>query len=81
MKLIFRKFIPIIIIISIIQDVENKTMDQKTFNDLQEKIDNLIDLQLDLDSDYIFDPKTDKTSGIIIKNPLRINGKNHTING
>ena len=73
--------IPVIFIILIIQAIENKTIEQKTFNDLQEKIDNFFDAELILDSDYTFDPSKDKTTGIIIKRPLIIEGQGFKING
>ena len=73
--------IPVIFIILIIQAIENKNIEQKTFNDLLEKIDNFFDAELILDSDYTFDPRKDKTTGIIIKRPLTIEGQSFKING
>ena len=73
--------ISIIFIILIIKGIKNKTIEKKTFTDLQDKIDNLIDSQLDLDANYTFDPNTDKTTGIIITKPLIINGHGYTIDG
>ena len=73
--------ISIIFIILIIKGIKNKTIEKKTFTDLQDKIDNLIDSQLYLDANYTFDPNTDKTTGIIIKKPLIINGHGYTIDG
>ena len=81
MKFIFRKLIPIIFIFSIFQEIENKVEEKKNFSDLQDKIDNLVGNQLDLISDYVFDPKVDKPTGIIIKKPLAINVKGFHIDG
>ena len=72
--------IPIIFMILIIQGIENKTV-QKSFSDLQEKIDNFEGIQMILDSNYTFDPSKDKTTGIVIKKSLSINGKGFAING
>ena len=82
MKFIVIKFIHIIfIIICFNKEIENKSMEKGSFTDLQNKIDNLFDIQLDLDSDYTFDSNVDKTTGIIIEGSLIINGKYNTING
>ena len=81
MKFKCRNLIILIFIISIIQEIENKAIEKGSFTDLQEKINNLLDGKLELDTDYIFDPKKDKTTGIIIKRPITIIGKNFTVNG
>ena len=81
MKFIFRALIPIILLYSIIQEIENKAENKKTFSDLQEKIDNSVDGKLDLISDYVFDPKVDKPTGIIIKKPLVMDGNAFYIDG
>ena len=81
MKFLYRKIISLIFIISIFKEIESITIEKGSFTDLQEKINSLLDDKLDLDTDYIFDPKKDKTTGIIIKRPLTIAGKNFTING
>ena len=73
--------ISIIVIFLIIQNIENKDIEFKSFSDLQDKIDNLIGSELDLDSDYTFDSTKDKTNGIIIDKPLTINGNGYKING
>ena len=82
MKFIVIKLIPIIfIIICFNKEVENKSIEKGSFTDLQNKIDNLFNIQLDLDSDYTFDSNVDKTTGIIIEGSIIINGKYNTING
>ena len=81
MKFIFRKLTPIIFIFSIFQEIVNKAEVKKTFSDLQDKIDNLDGNHLDLFSDYVFDPKVDKPTGIIIKKPLTINVNAFFIDG
>ena len=81
MKFAFRKFIPMIFIISIIQEIENKVEVKKTFTDLQEKIDNLKDSKLDIFEDYVFDPMVDKPTGIVINKPIIFDGKDFNIDG
>ena len=69
MKFIFRELFSIILLCSIIKEIENLTeYKTKTFTDLQNKIDNLEGNKLDLLEHYVFDPKVDKPTGIIIKN-------------
>lgn len=81
MEFFFRKLIPMIFIFSIFQEIENKVEEKKTFNDLQDEIDNLVGNQLYLISDYVFDPKVDKPTGIIIKKPLEIDINGFHIDG
>ena len=82
MNFIFRKLFPIILISSIIKEIENLTeYKTKTFTDLQNKIDNLEGNKLDLLEHYVFDPKVDKPTGIIIKKPLIMDGKAFHIDG
>ena len=73
--------IPIFFIILIIKEIENKAFEEKTFSDLQEEINNLLDYELTLYTNYTFDQNKDKNTGIIIKKPIRINGKGFKING
>ena len=81
MKFIFSKLIPIILLCSTIQKIESKE-DTKifTFTDLQNLIDNS-DYTIKLLGDYVFDPKVDKPTGIIIKKPIDLICNSFYING
>ena len=82
MKFIFRELFPIILLCSIIKEIENLTeFPTRTFTDLQNKIDNLEGNQLNLLEHYLFDPKVDKPIGIIIRKPLVMDGKGFHIDG
>jgi hypothetical protein len=81
MEYIFRKLIPLILLYSIIQEIENKALPKKTFTDLQNEIDNLVGNKLAIIREYEFDPKVDKPTGIIIKKPLDFDGNAFNING
>ena len=81
MRYLFRKLIPLILLYSVIQEIENKAQSKKTFSDLQNQIDNLVGNKLDLITEYEFDPKVDKPTGIIIKKPLDLDGNAFNING
>ena len=81
MKRINRKMIYIIVIFSLIKEIEVKLIESGSFNDLQYKINNLHESLLNLENDYIFQPDEDKNEGIYINKTLIIDGKNHEING
>ena len=81
MNFLFIALIPIILLCSIIQVIENKTENKKTFTELQEIIDNSVDGKVVLISEYAFDPKIDKPGGIIIKKPLEMDGNAFYIDG
>ena len=81
MKFIFRTLIPIILLCSIIQEIENKAENKKTFTELQEKIDSSVDGKVVLISEYAFDPKIDKPGGIVIKRPLVLDANAFFIDG
>ena len=73
--------ISIIIILSIIQQFLPKIAQNGDFKNLQEKIESLIEPQMDLDCDYIFNKVEDINTGIIINKDIVIDGQNHIING
>ena len=73
--------ISIIIILSIIQELLSKMNQNGDFTDLQEKIEGLIEPQLNLDCDYVFNKVKDINTGIIINKDIVIDGQNHIING
>ena len=81
MKYFFRKLIPLILLYSMIQEIENKALPKKTFSDLQNQIDKLDGNQLNLIQEYEFDPKVDKPTGIIINKTLNLDGNAFHING
>ena len=80
MKFIFSKLIPIILLCSAIQEIENK-VGKKTFTDLQNLIDNSVDGKINLIEDYVFDPEVDKPTGIIIKKKIEFDGNAFKIDG
>ena len=80
MKFIFSKLIPIILLFSTIQEIENKE-GKKTFTDLQNLIDNSVDGKINIIEDYVFDPEVDKPTGIIIKKHIEFDGNAFMING
>ena len=80
MKSIFRKLIPLILLYSVIQEIEN-ALPKKTFSDLQKQIDDLVGNKLALIQEYEFDPKEDNSTGIIINKPLDLDGNGFNING
>ena len=73
--------ISLFIVISIINVFQFKILELGSFKDLQDKINNLPDNQLDLDQDYTFNQGEDKFEEILINKSLTINGQNHSING
>ena len=70
----------IIVIFSLIKEIEVKLIESGSFNDLQYKINNLHESLLNLENDYIFQPDEDKNEGIYINKTLIIDGTNHEIN-
>ena len=81
MKDIKAKIITYIIYISLIQEFTTKTINSGTFSDLQDKLNEVFDTQLELEQDYIFNSEEDNTTGIIINKSLTIDGQHHEING
>lgn len=75
------RILNLILILCIIQELALKSPENGNFADLEEKIKNSAEPQLNLDNDYTFDSSTDKKTGIIIEKDLTIDGNNHTING
>ena len=75
-----RKLIPLILLYSIIQEIEN-ALPKKTFSDLQNQINSLEGNKLALIQEYEFDPNVDNPNGIIIKKPLELDGNAFHING